>query len=309
MKQIIFNVGGALSSYVEFDDKKLLIDIGKNKEFNPILDFLYPLYRRRNDDKSDKNSEKYHIDQIVISHPHFDHISNIEDFDKYFHPELLTCPNDNKGMEENHNINWERFDDNKSIKKLREMLEGRQPPLRTTSDQNEFIYYIPPEDCEKDSTLNDESYCNNISIVVFLIVNQHRVFFPGDLQKEGMKTILEDNHRLCNKLKGGVDVLIAPHHGLRSSFSQAMFSNMKNNKTNCLNVISEKVNTDDKREVDTRYSTYDYCEGNNNIGGSDNHYQVKTSRGHILIDYSSTAQANFEIISDKDELLKRFMEI
>ena len=57
------------------------------------------------------------------------------------------------------------------------MLVGRTPPLRTTSDQNEFIYYIPPEECEDDKTLSNESYCNNISIVVFLIVNQHRVFF------------------------------------------------------------------------------------------------------------------------------------
>lgn len=309
MKQVIFNVGGAFSSYIEFDNKKLLIDIGKSQSFNPILDFLFPVYVKENNEKSDFSQEKFRIDQLIISHPHNDHISSISDFDKYFHPDLLTCPNDNDGMPEGHKINWNLFEKSSNIDKLREMLVGRQPPLRTTCDQNEFIYYIPTKECEENPLLFDESYCNNIGIVVFLIVNQHRVFFPADIQKEGMIELLDKNFNLRNKLKGGVDVLIAPHHGLRSSFSTEMFAEMKNNKTNRLNIVSEKINTNDNREVDSRYSTYDYCEGNNNIGGTDNHYQVKTSRGHILIDYSNITAPNFEIITDNTELIEKFLKI
>ena len=48
MKQVIFNVGGALSVYSEFSGKKLLVDIGKSKDFNPITDFLIPLYESKN---------------------------------------------------------------------------------------------------------------------------------------------------------------------------------------------------------------------------------------------------------------------
>jgi beta-lactamase superfamily II metal-dependent hydrolase len=309
MKQIIFNVGGALASYVEFDNKKLLVDIGKSQSYNPITDFLLPLYQKQNNDKSTFFPGKYKIDQLIISHPHNDHISSINEFDQHFHADLLTCPNDNDGMPDGHKINWNLFEKSKNIDKLKEMLVGRQPPLRTSCDQNEFIYYIPAEHCENTPLLLNESYCNNISIVVFLIVNQHRVFFPADVQKEGMIELLNSNFTLRNKLKGGVDVLITPHHGLRSSFSTAMFNEMKNSKTNCLNIVSEKVNTTDNREVDSRYSTYDYCEGNNNIGGNDNHYQVKTSRGHILIDYSTVGKPSFEIITNNDELIEKFMKI
>lgn len=309
MKQVIFNVGGAFSSYIEFDNKKLLIDIGKSQDFNPIIDFLFPVYVRENNEKSDFSQGKFRIDQLIISHPHNDHISSIKDFDKYFHPDLLTCPNNNDGMPEGHKINWELFEQSENIEKLKQMLVGRHPPLRTTCDQNEFIYYIPAEDCEYTPLLANESYCNNISIVVFLIVNQHRIFFPADIQKEGMIELLKRNFNLRNKLKGGVDVLIAPHHGLRSSFSTEMFAEMKDKKTNRLNVVSEKVNTNDNREVDSRYSTYDYCEGNNNIGGTDNHYQVKTSRGHILIDYSNVSAPSFEIITDNTELIEKFLRI
>lgn len=309
MKQVIFNVGGALSTYTEFDNKKLLIDIGKSQSFNPILDFLLPVYQKRNNSKSTINSAKYHIDQLLISHPHNDHISNIIDFDEHFYADLLTCPNSNNGMPSGHKINWGKFDEESTnIKKLKEMLLDRKPPLRTTSDQNEFIYYLPSKEVENNSELSNESYCNNISIVVFLIVNQHRIFFPADIQKLGMVELIDNNHYLKNKLKGGVDVLITPHHGLRSSFSTYMFEQMKNGKTNCLNVVSEKVNTSDKREVDSRYSTAEYCKGENNIGGNEIHYQVKTSRGHLLIDYSKS-KPSFEIIKDKEVLIDRFIKL
>ena len=105
MKQVIFNVGGALSTYTEFDDKKLLIDLGKSTDFNPITDFLLPLYNQRNAKKSIYATDKYFIDQLIISHPHRDHLSAITDFNTNFYPDLLTCPNDNEGMPEGHKIN------------------------------------------------------------------------------------------------------------------------------------------------------------------------------------------------------------
>jgi beta-lactamase superfamily II metal-dependent hydrolase len=311
MKQVIFNVGGALSVYTEFDNKKLLIDVGKSSEFNPIIDFLVPLYKRRNSEKA-ANSSKYKIDQIIISHPHKDHLSVIKDFDDNFYPDLLTCPNDNRGMPERHLINWDLVGNEKEdfILTLRTMLEGRQPPLRTTSDQNEFIYYLPPQSVEDDQELKSESYCNNISIATFLIINNYRVFLPGDLQKSGMEKIINENHFLKNKLKGGIDVLICPHHGLKSSFSTFMFESMKNGKTNSLNIVSEKINNpDEARTVDTRYSSSDYCNGNNNLEGGNgvkDCYQVKTSRGHIFIDYSTKSHPSFEIITDNKVLIDKF---
>jgi len=310
MKQVIFNVGGALSSYTEFSGKKLMIDVGKSSGFNPVSDFLLPLYKKLNYEKSKNNPDKYSIDQLLISHPHNDHISGIKEFNDKFNPVLLTCPNDNYKMEYRHKINWELFEKNPNIDILKEMLIDRQPPLRATSDQNEFIYYISSKIAENDDDLKNESYANNISIAVFLIINSYRVFFPGDLQKNGMTEIINRNHYLKNKLKGGVDILITPHHGLRSSFSTELFNNMKNNKTRCLNIVSEKTNSDDNREIDTRYSSADYCHGENNLGDRNNpSCQVKTSRGHLLIDYSNNDKPYIEIINDTDELIEKFINL
>ena len=311
MKQVIFNVGGALSVYSEFSDKRLLIDVGLSKDFNPITDFILPLYESENYSKSIQDSSRFHIDQFLISHPHNDHISAISDFRDNFYPDLLTCPNDNEGMEERDKVNWNQFEENSNIDILREMLEGRQPPLRSTHAQNEFIYYLPPKDVEESEELCGESYCNNISIAVFLFINQQRIFLPGDIQKIGMSALIEKNHYLNNKLGGGIDFLIAPHHGLKSSFSTELFDNMSNKKTNRINIVSEKVsNNDESRIVDTRYSSSDFCSGNNNLSTQDSPCnQIKTSRGHILIDYSTFGNPFVEIITDNEELLDKFIQI
>jgi beta-lactamase superfamily II metal-dependent hydrolase len=311
MKQVVFNVGDALSTYIEFANTSLLIDIGKSKQFNPILDFLLPLYRRRNAKKSTVSASKYHIDQFIVSHPHNDHISAIEDFDNNFSPGLLTCPNDNEGMEYSRKINWKLVDDNGNVQILRKMLIGREPPLATADLYDEFIYYISPKSVENNSELLNESYCNNISIAVYVRSNGTKIFMPGDLQKLGMEYLLKTNMSFSNILREGVDVLIAPHHGLRSSFSTKMFDTFKNNKTQCLNIVSEKMTTPDSdRQVDTRYSTKEYCNGENNFSTSYSPvYQRKTSSGHILIDYARYARPTFEIIQDKTVLLNKFLGI
>ena len=46
-KIVIFNVGGALSCYAEFNDKKVVIDLGTSAEFSPVKDFLIPLSKRK----------------------------------------------------------------------------------------------------------------------------------------------------------------------------------------------------------------------------------------------------------------------
>jgi beta-lactamase superfamily II metal-dependent hydrolase len=307
MKQVIFNVGGALSTYIEFDGNTLLIDVGKSDIFNPIKDFLLPLYKKRNSSKS-AFSSKYYIDQLIISHPHNDHISAIEDFNNNFFPKLLTCPNDNKGMQNSHKINWELIDNNNNIKILRDMLKDRQPPLCTTNTRNEFIYYIPPQIVEKNTELKTESYCNNISIVVYVRINNTKILMPGDIQKIGMDYLISTNMSFRNILKEGVDILITPHHGLRSSFSTTMFSKFKGEKTRCINIVSEKTTThDSNRQVDTRYSTKDYCNGENNLSKKESPvYQRKTSVGHIYINYANSARPNIEIIDDDNTLVDRF---
>lgn len=83
MKVVIFNVGGALSSYVETKTKKIIVDLGKSSDFSPVNDFLLPLFKKKNEKST---NGKYQVDQLILSHPHLDHISDLENFDKHFYP-------------------------------------------------------------------------------------------------------------------------------------------------------------------------------------------------------------------------------
>ena len=52
MKVVVFNVGAALSAYVETDNKKIVIDLGKSSDFSPVNDFLLPLFEKRGENKN-----------------------------------------------------------------------------------------------------------------------------------------------------------------------------------------------------------------------------------------------------------------
>jgi beta-lactamase superfamily II metal-dependent hydrolase len=284
MKVVIFNVGAALSAYMETDNKKIVIDLGKSSEFSPVNDFLLPLFKKRGEKRN--YGGKYFLSQVFISHPHKDHISDLDNLDKHFYIDLYTTPNDlSKGAESYKNVNWDLIDDPDSdeVKIVKEVYKERNLPLRVCDPSRMTIAYIYPGRIENNKILKNESYTNNISITLY-IHSGYRIFFAADIQKEGMKKLLEDNLELRRKLSQGVDFLVCPHHGLRSSFSVELFDAMKDGKTKKLNIISEKANGDDNRNVDSRYSSTDYCNGDNNLSTDDNIVcQRKTSQGHIFI--------------------------
>lgn len=330
-KQIIFNVGGALSVYTETDNKKIINDLGKSDTFNPVTDFLVPMFKKRGEEITDG---KYSINQLIISHPHKDHISAIEDFDKSFFADYITCPNSNKTTDGSYVqpaceiVNWEGNGmcdpTDYSLIKLKQMINNRNLPLRVVlENMKQYIYWIPPQIVEESEELNTESYANNISLLVIYIINGHLVLLPGDLQKEGLAHLLNTDYH-GRREHGGVislktvldrdqvSVLIAPHHGLKTSFSVDLFNAMKNNKTKCLNIVSEKPkNPDEARTVDGRYAQKDYCEGKNNLesgNGDIPNYMRRTSGGHICIDYSDNNLPKFIIISNKEDLIDWWLE-
>lgn len=304
MKVVIFNVGAAMSAYVETDNKKIVIDLGKSCEFSPVNDFLLPLFEKRGEKKKKDYGGKYYLNQVFISHPHRDHISDLCDLDEHFYIDLYTTPNDlSTGNENYKNVNWDLVDnpDSNEVKKVKEVYKGRCLPLRVCDSSRMTIGYIYPGWVENDDTLKNESYTNNISIALY-IHSGYRIFFSADIQKEGVKKLLKDNPELKKKLGQGVDFLVCPHHGLRSSFSTELFGAMKNSKTKKLNIVSEKSSTDDNRKVDNRYSSTDYCEGDNNLTTEGNVVcQRKTSQGHIFIDDDGnvTVEKDIKKIIDK----------
>ena len=81
MKIVIFNVGPALSAYIEMGSNKIVVDLGKGNDFSMVNDFLLPLFKKRG--KLKYLRDKYYLSQVFISHPHLDHISDLDDLEKH----------------------------------------------------------------------------------------------------------------------------------------------------------------------------------------------------------------------------------
>jgi len=258
----IFHVGRGVAGAIRTPGGKwIAIDLGASEDFCPVEDFFLRRIPKNGDGKRK-------LDQLIISHPHNDHMTALKRFHKIFYPGLLTVPNDNNPQDSKHKVNWELIpnpnDDLTSF--LRdEMLPGRQPPLKATSESTDGfffgIHHLTPHTCENDKELSTSNYANNVSILARVNYKGNVVLFAGDMMKDGMKKLI-DTTPFGNRLKKvGVTFLVAPHHGLRSSFSVDLFNALKGGKP-ALNIISEKSTVADSNEiVDDRYGTGDYASG------------------------------------------------
>jgi len=286
-KIVIFNVGGALSTYGEIDNKKFVIDLGSSADFSPVDDFLIPLTRIK---EFANSGTHYWIDQLFLSHLDRDHISDYSKFKKSFFANIMTCPNSNSNLRHEFRVDEDLLGSELEVRtdvldhmKHKRQVDDHFNPLYSIIP-SVSLYYLTPECCKNDSELV-KSYANNISIVLYLRIGSKSVLFPGDLLKSGMSKLIETNSQLRYNLETeGVDYLIAPHHGLQTSFSQKLFDTIKGNKSR-LNIISEKVRSRDSKEsrtnVDTRYYEEKYSTGQNSL----KQRGVKTSTGHIIIDF------------------------
>lgn len=63
---------------------------------------------------------------------------------------------------------------------------------------------------------------NNLSLVVYLKVQNTSFLFPGDMEYDGFENLLLTNSRF-RQIVSSIDVLIASHHGRENGICEAMF--------------------------------------------------------------------------------------
>jgi len=206
------------------------------------------------------------------------------------------------------------------------------------------LYYIRPPVVEKiyppGSDKNDQEYANGTSIVLFYRHGYHTIIIPGDMNPETFKHLLEEeeglekryttfnkqqsiDHPTWHKLSSdqpslksllglhGLSILIAPHHGLESGFSEELYESIKEGKPGLV-VISEKRHLTDKDgKVDPIYSSSDGAIGQKVFieGREEVRYSVSTRNNHhILILFQGTS-GKPEVFLEKDpETLLKYLE-
>jgi hypothetical protein len=149
---------------------------------------------------------------------------------------------------------------------------------------------------------SDSAYVNNTSIVTVLKYKSYTFCVLGDIEAEGVKSLLQKESlrtalgfsgTLQQAIRSGVDFLVTSHHGHPSGFSIDWFN--LTGPTKKFNIASERRKhageDDSQTQVDGRYSRPEYCLCQNREG----RMLVSTkSDGHIHISISDDGKWDWE---------------
>jgi beta-lactamase superfamily II metal-dependent hydrolase len=346
----VFDIGRGLCIFIRTAlNQGIIYDFGSSQDFSPtefLAKHIIPHLTKY---------KKSNIAQAIISHPHLDHLSEIEKLGSdLFNPSLLTCPHDKSPHDESphdesdesipdERIDWSRVNNpggsDKIIHVYRDLYSKRMLPLQTIQYDSEIsvpnleygIYYIRPPVLQELFPKDDQEYTNGTSLVLFLRHGRHTILIPGDIPPKAMEHLLDEKSgsekrytifdrtwtgqhpnwnrktedqpslKWCLK-EYGLSILIAPHHGLESAYSEALYSSIKGGRPKLV-VVSEKRHlspTDGK--VDERYYSEQGAEGLNvNIKGKNEKRYCLSTRNdnHILIVFEGTRGAP-RVYSEED---------
>ncbi len=209
----LFNVGTNQASMVWTPHRYVvIIDCGATDDFSPFEEIIPRLSDRCKTYGNPYDGKKYipeSIAQLIVSHPHEDHIT---EFARYFeseqgsiplNPYYVTCPyNKRKGKAD-------EFDYSKCspealrgdlLKSYRTVADGpRETPLRIITpgegdtdrvlDLDLGLYFMQPGHLEEE---NDFDYVNAASLVYYIRYGMNRLLIPGDITNNALKQILND---------------------------------------------------------------------------------------------------------------------
>lgn len=177
------------------------------------------------------------------------------------------------------------------------------------------LFYIRPPVVNKIHPENDQNYGNGTSLVLYYKHGFHSVLIPGDITPDCLKSILDEGdgmekrYTIFDRIKSaenqnwhnltgdqpslktllkdnGLSILVAPHHGLESSYSEDLYNTIKDGKPGLVLISDKRHISDTDGSIDNRYQSSDGAIGLNvDIEGEvQKRYSVSTRDiKHILI--------------------------
>ncbi|MFK3936947.1 ComEC/Rec2 family competence protein [Alkalihalobacillus sp. NPDC078783] len=178
----IFDVGQGDSALVQSDDTTILIDTGRH-DSDVIFDHL-------------EAEEIKHIDLLILTHPHADHIGNADEIVRLYNPQTVWID----GNETTSQV-FERVVDSL----LESDAEVMEPIAGELYEQGDFFINVlnPSEELTGD--------LNNDSVSIKLTYGEVSFLFTGDAEKPGEQLMIDSGIDLQS------EVLIMGHHGSNTS--------------------------------------------------------------------------------------------
>ena len=182
--------------------KTIMLDGGNSKDFSPVC-YLQDCYNISQ------------IRQLIISHPHRDHIKDLPNIIKYCKPKTLRrnkCIPKQLIYPNDEYYNDEVF---QAYKKLDEEYihsvsdEDKDTPISNWGNVEIKSFYNQPDWLTSPSL-------NNLSLLTMLRYQDIEIVFPGDLKPIGWDALLDNTGLAENVGKSDKRILVASHHGRRS---------------------------------------------------------------------------------------------
>lgn len=208
----LWDVGHGLSIWIKTPNgQNHWIDLGKTDNFSPT-EHVKKMYNVNN------------IDFLIISHTDKDHLEDITNFlNNFGEPSVILR---NKSLPEKDKYGELNFDYQREFKKIDTLftksVEWNKSPANP--ENNGGIEYL---NCM--NTYSENIKGNNTSVVVMFLYKDLLIVCPGDIEPKGWIVLWENNMIKFENLikRAETRVLIAPHHGRKSGYSQNMIHTIK----------------------------------------------------------------------------------
>lgn len=228
LKLKIWDVKHGSAAYINTPgDKHFVIDLGTgsfgdfNEEFSPLMHL------------KDNYGVEF-LDEVIITHPHTDHLDDIFNFDS-LSPKVLNRP---KHLTEEDIRKANPDSDNDIINKYLEINDRYSVPLNESNNPGlpennggvSFKHYTPKE-CGR-------SNINNHSVVTIIEYLGVKILIPGDNESPSWDELLNNDGFLSDI--NGTNIYVASHHGRESGYSSELFKHIEP----CLVIVSDDKETD-----------------------------------------------------------------
>ncbi|WP_418790352.1 ComEC/Rec2 family competence protein [Phosphitispora sp. TUW77] len=274
------DVGHGDCAYIQLPNgARMMIDCGCGADHWPS-EFLkyYKITKDGAPVNIPNNANRYGLDKLVISHPHGDHIADIEAIHESIGFYLLAG-------------GYRPFIDKISI----EQIDWRK---RSQDIAKKFVgvvkKYCGTYEASKDNVRNAKPDCiangqrfveytdgidlNEISFLYSFEIGGHKVLFTGDLTAAAVAKILKsDKASKFKEFVRGTTILKVPHHGRDNGCSQEMFDAFGRQPLLCI-LSDEILNENNEGTANTQWYTDRTSREKVNINGTMSDNRVLSTR-------------------------------
>jgi len=286
----MWDVGRGDATLIMGPEENAIIDLGKHPNgFSPS-----------------KHIASEGIDDIgflLISHPDEDHIQDIVNFFEEYSPTTLRRPTSAtpyiEHKRQNVYPNNDRYQEiARKYLEIDERYSGSVSVSPKSENRNSGLTFKSsshdPEDigipAVDELESDDDPNINDLSFLTVMEYNGFKLLTIGDLEDDAIEQFLDKSY-IQNRISG-TDILIAPHHGLDSSYTSELFEYISPD----LVAISDAGGTD--ASASSKYS--DQAEGKTVElrNGSDKEKYVISTRDNGVLQFKVHSDGSYKAIID-----------